>query len=162
MAGAATMMLVSLRALPAWEGVGLLSDLDQASPSTACVPAASVSAPPGPSRRGRVGAQAAARAVLGVLWRDGLCVLAMPRGCHVVCASGNLSNWIQQVKEKETDTPRKTPGGARHAATVRCGEREQGRVSVSSGRGCSYTLTLSLKFLGPAALYQPGAAGGAR
>ena len=104
-------MLVSLRALPAWVGGGLLADLHQASPSTACAPAASVSAPPGPIRRGRVGARAAARAVLGVLWRDGLCVLAMPRGSHVVCASGHLSHWIQQVKEKETDTPRKTPGG---------------------------------------------------
>ncbi len=106
-------MLVSLRALPAWVGGGLLANLYQASPSTACAPAASVSAPPGPSRRGRVGALAAAGAVLGVLWRDALCVLAMPmpRGSHVVCASGHLSHWIQQVKEKETDTPRKTPGG---------------------------------------------------
>ena len=115
-------MLVSLRALPAWVGGGLLANLYQASPSTACAPAASVSAPPGPSRRGRVGARAAARAaaraVLGVLWRDGLCVLAMPQGSHVVCASGNLRHWIHQVKEKETDTPRKTPGGARHAATL--------------------------------------------
>ena len=111
-------MLVSLRALPAWVGGGLLADLHRASPSAACAPAASVSASSCPGRRGRVGARSVARAVLGVLWRDGLCVLAMPRGSHVVCASGNLSHWIQQVKEKETDTPRKTPGGARHAATL--------------------------------------------
>ena len=104
-------MLVSLRALPAWVGGGLLADLHQASPSTACAPAASVSASSCPGRRDRVGARYVARAVLGVLWRDGLCVLAMPQGSHVVCASGNLSHWIQQVKEKETDTPRKTPGG---------------------------------------------------
>ena len=113
MAGASTimLMLVSLRALPAWVGGGLLADLHRASPSAACAPAASVSASSCPGRRGRVGARSVARAVLGVLWRDGLCVLAMPRGSHVVCASGNLSHWIQQVKEKETDNPRKTPGG---------------------------------------------------
>ena len=104
-------MLVSLRALPAWVGGGLLADLHRASPSAACAPAASVSASSCPGRRGRVGARSVVRAVLGVLWRDGLCVLAMPRGSHVVCASGHLSHWIQQVKEKETDTPRKTPGG---------------------------------------------------
>ena len=105
------LMLVSLRALPVWVCGGLLADLHQASPSAACAPAASVSASSCPGRRGRVGARSVARAVLGVLRRDGLCVLAMPRGSHVVCASGNLSHWIQPVKEKETDTPRKTPGG---------------------------------------------------
>ena len=132
-------MLVSLRALPAWVGGGLLADLHRASPSAASAPAASVSASSCPGRRGRVGARSVARAVLGVLRRDGLRVLAMPRGSHAVCASGNLSHWIQQVKEKETDTPRKTPGGARHAATARV---RQGVLPVRARApaGCSASL----------------------
>ena len=71
-----TMMLVSLSVLPAWMGGGLLAGLYAASPSTACVPAVSVSAR---SARGRVGARSVARAVLGALGRGGLCVLALLR-----------------------------------------------------------------------------------
>ena len=121
-------MLVSLRALPAWVGGGLLADLHQASPSAACTPAASVSASSGPGRRGRVGARSVARAVLGVLRRDGLCVLAMP----VVCASENLSHWIQQVKERNRHSTENTGGG--HATQQQRGVWEKG-VGTDVGRG---------------------------
>ena len=101
-------MLVSLSVLRAWMGGGLLAGLYAASPSTACVPAVSVSAR---SARGRVGARSVARAVLGALGRGGLCVLASLRMNHVDCVRRRQAIEYNRLNRKKRAPHGKHRGG---------------------------------------------------